>query len=267
MESKAGLSNHCLLLENKAVTGDWRLLDLQAPRPLRARPGQFVQLRLGPGTDPLLRRPFSIHHLDRAARRLRLLVRIAGAATARVAAFAPGEEIDLLGPFGQGFPYPEEKAKALLVGGGIGMAPLYFFAAERRRRGLPFDFLIGGRSAGSLPADAYFQEHRLEPRLATDDGSRGFRGTVAALLEHLLAREPGPGRIHACGPLPLLARVVEIGRARGIPTHVSLESRLACAVGACLGCAFPFHRNGAVEYRRVCRDGPVFNGEEVCFES
>ncbi len=267
MENKAQIAHRCLLLENKAVTGDWFLLTLQAPLPLQARPGQFVQLRLGPGTDPLLRRPFSIHHEDSIAGRLRLLVRVAGAGTARVAAFVAGQEIDLLGPFGQGFPYPEEKAKALLVGGGIGMAPLYFLAAQRRREGLPFDFLIGGRSAASLPADAYFREHRLEPSLATEDGSRGFRGTVTALLEHRLLTGPQPGRIHACGPLPMLARVAEIGRARGIPTHVSLESRLACAVGACLGCAFPFHRDGAVEYRRVCRDGPVFNGEEVCFES
>lgn len=266
VENKLELGGPCLLLENKVVAEGWHRLILRSAALARALPGQFVQLRPGPGTDPLLRRPFSVHLADPSAGQIWLLIRISGPGTARLASAAPGEMLDAIGPFGRGFPCLDEPGKALLVGGGIGLAPLYYFAALRRRQGLPFEFLAGGAGAASLPGGDYFLEQGLTPLVATEDGSRGVAGTVVDLLAQRLDGGEKPARIHACGPPAMLAAVVELGRARGVPTHVSLEARLACGVGACLGCALPFRRGGGIEYRRVCRDGPVFDGEEVCFD-
>ena len=267
MGKRTEIAHRCLLLENKELIPGWYLYELEAPLPSRAEPGQFIQLRPSSGTDPLLRRPISIHFADPGVGRIRLLIRVAGRGTALVSRFQKGEELDLLGPFGRGFPYLDEKAPAIFVGGGIGLAPLYFAAVQRRQAGLPFELLLGGRSGALLPPDDYFSSAGLVPFIATEDGSRGSKGLVTALLEQRLETVQMPLRIHACGPTAMLARVVELARSAGAAVHVSLESRMACGVGACLGCVYPFHAGGKIEYRRVCRDGPVFNGEEVSFET
>lgn len=266
MDPKHALNHCCELLEIGAVADDWYRLKLHAPALACAEPGQFVHLRAGFGAGSLLRRPFSIHFADEQAGEIWLLIRVAGNVTAALARLQAGEILDLLGPLGTGFPVPDEAGKALLVAGGIGLAPLYFLARRRRAAALPFDLIIGGLTGTALPEGTFFSRDGLQPVLATEDGSRGRQGTAVDLLEMQLRLPEAPARIHACGPLPMLARVVEIGRANGVPTHISLESVLACAVGACLGCAFPFKTGGGIEYRRICRDGPVFNGEEACFE-
>lgn len=267
MEPKNEVAHRARLQVKKELVPDWYLFELQAPLLARAAPGQFVQLRIGRQTDPLLRRPVSIHYADPERGQIRLLLRVSGRGTALASRFQEGEELDLLGPFGQGFPFLDEAGPTMLVGGGIGMAPLYFAAVQRRRAGLPFELLLGGRSGALLPPEEYFLSEQIRPLIATDDGSRGERGTVTALLEKHLETVKKPLRIHACGPEPMLARVVELARFAGAAVHLSLEARMACGVGACLGCVHPFLRKGRIEYRRVCRDGPVFNGEEVYFES
>ncbi len=267
MEPKNEIAHRARLLLKRELAPDWYLFELKAPLLACASPGQFVQLRIGSQTDPLLRRPVSIHYADPGRGRIRLLLRAAGRGTALASSFQEGAELDLLGPLGEGFPFLDEAGTALLVGGGIGMAPLYFAAVQRRRAGLPFELLLGGRSGALLPPKEYFASEKIKPLIATDDGTRGEKGLVTALLEQRLKTVPGPLRIHACGPEPMLARVVELARTAGAAVHLSLEARMACGVGACLGCVHPFHRDGRIEYRRVCRDGPVFNGEEVVFES
>jgi len=264
MERKAEIAHRCLLLDKSEIARGWHLFELEAPLLACAEPGQFVHLRTGCSSDPLLRRPISIHYADAAAGRIRLLVQVSGRGTALLARSSPGEELDLLGPFGRGFPFLDEAAPALFVAGGIGMAPLFFAAAQRQRAGLPFEFILGGRSSAFLPPEEYFLDHGFAPLTATEDGSRGLRGLATALLEKRLAEANRQGRIHACGPMPMLTRVVELARAAGVPLHLSLESRMACGVGACLGCAVPVKVQGNIEYRRVCRDGPVFDGEAVC---
>ncbi len=267
MKRRTEIAHRCILLENKEIARGWHLFELEAPQLTHALPGQFIQLRIGNLTDPLLRRPVSIHYADPAAGRIRLLIRIAGRGTALAARSKAGEELDLLGPFGRGFPFLDEPAPALFAAGGIGMAPLFFAAVRRRRSGLPFELLLGGKSSDLLPPDGYFLAHGITPFVVTEDGSRGGRGLVTALLEERLALAREHSRIHACGPAPMLARVVELARSAGVPVHLSLESRMACGVGACLGCVLPVYAGGKIEYRRVCRDGPVFDGEEVYFES
>lgn len=266
MEKRTELLHLCPVLEKKEIVPGWHLFELDSPVLSRSEPGQFVQLRIGSVTDPLLRRPVSIHFADPAAGRIRLLIRKAGRGTALAALSKAGDELELLGPLGRGFPSLEERHPALLVGGGIGMAPLFFAAVQRQRAGLPFELLLGSRKGSLLPPDDYFLAHSIKPLLVTEDGSRGGPGTVIALLKKRLALIRGPARVHACGPGPMLPPVVELARSAGIPVHLSLESRMACGVGACLGCVLPVYAGGGIEYRRVCRDGPVFDGEDVCFE-
>lgn len=267
MERENEPAHRCLLLESREIAAGWHLLELQAPGLVHADPGQFVQLRIGSTADPLLRRPLSIHYADRQSGRLRLLFQVAGRGTALAARSRAGEELDLLGPFGRGFPHLGEKDPAIFVGGGIGMAPLFYAAVKRREAGLPFQFLLGGQKGTLLPSDEYFEAHKIRPLIATDDGSRGSAGTATLLLERCLENRALPCRIHACGPLPMLSRVMELAGAAGVPAHLSLESRMACGLGACLGCVHPIRRGGRIEYRRVCLEGPVFDGEEVIFES
>ncbi len=266
MGKRTELIHCCPVLGRTEIVPGWHLFELEAPALARSEPGQFIQLRIGSLTDPLLRRPVSIHLADPAAGRIRLLVRNAGRGTALIARSKAGDELDLLGPLGRGFPFLAEEHPALLVGGGIGMAPLFFAAVQRQRAGLPFELLLGGRKGLLLPPDEYFSASGLNPLLITEDGSRGGCGTVTALLEKRLALIRKPARIHACGPGPMLPQVVKLARSAGIPVHLSLESRMACGVGACLGCVLPVYAGESMEYRRVCRDGPVFNGEEVYLE-
>lgn len=261
------LVHQCKLIENRAITKDWYRLKIYAPAVAgHAEPGQFVHLRAGMSSDPLLRRPFSIHYADAGRKEIWLLIRVAGTVTAGLAGLQPGRYLDLLGPLGNGFPAQDEAAKTILVAGGIGLAPIYFLARRRKSAALPFVLILGALTKTALPGDRFFSAVGLKPQLATDDGSRGYRGSAADLLDRRLRSGKMPARIHACGPVGMLSRVVELGRNYGLPTHISLESHLACAVGACLGCAFPFKVNGVIEYRRVCRDGPVFDGEEAFFE-
>jgi dihydroorotate dehydrogenase electron transfer subunit len=266
LAKRLDLAHRCELLENRALQAGWRRLVLKAPGLTEAEPGQFVHLLLGAATDPLLRRPFSVHYVDRQRQEIWLLFQVAGTGTLDLAARQPGALLDLLGPLGRGFPFVDEPAYTLLVAGGIGLAPLYYLARRRRETGLPGALLIGAARGSALPDAAYFSSVGLAPLVATEDGSRGMMGRVTELLSLQLREGPPPARIHACGPVPMLAAVVELARSKGLPTHISLEAHLACGVGACLGCAFPFTGASGIEYRRVCRDGPVFDGEEARFE-
>jgi len=261
------LIHQCALIEISKVAESWYRLKLQAPAAAAyAEPGQFVHLRAGLTSDPLLRRPFSIYNADIRANEIWLLIRVAGKATSALAGLSPGVIINILGPLGTGFPVPDDAGGALLVAGGIGLAPLHFLALRRQAAALPTELILGGLTGNALPDDSFFFQDGMQPLIATNDGSRGYRGTAADLLEMRLRSGIRPTRILACGPVSMLARVVELGRKCGLPVYLSLESFLACAVGACLGCAFPFKTDDHIEYRRVCRDGPVFRGEEACFE-
>lgn len=267
MTSRDRLAHRCLLLKNEEIIPGWRLLELQAPGLARAAPGQFVQLGVGPFTDPLLLRPVSVHYADEKKGQIRLLFRVAGRGTELAAAFKAGKKVDLLGPLGRGFPHLDEEGEAIFVAGGIGLAPLLFAAAVRQRASLPFQFFLGGKSGSLLPPDSYYRAYGLRPQIATDDGSRGSHGLVTALLERYLRAQKGPGRIHACGPAPMLERTAELACSAGAALHLSLESQMACGVGACLGCVHPFRSGDEIVYRRVCLEGPVFKGEETLFES
>jgi len=203
----------------------------------------------------MLPRPFSIYRADSVTGELDLLIEIKGKGTGLLAKTGTGAALELLGPLGKGFPVPP--AGSLLVAGGAGIAPLAFLAASAD---VPRTLLYCAQTASRLVcphADLDFPG--LSIIEATDDGSRGEMGTAADLL---LNRIEGAEAVFACGPRPMLAAVKEICLQAGIKAWFSLEERMACGIGACLGCAVA--TTGG--YKRVCRDGPVFSAEEVIFD-
>lgn len=237
--------------ENKMVSENTALMVLEGE--LAARPGQFLQVRVSETFDPLLRRPLSIH--DSEGKEVRLLYRVAGRGTRLLAEKRPGDNLDVLGPLGNGFPgMPGEDA--VLVAGGLGVAPLYFLARRLSEAGKQVDFLLGAKHAGDVYIPEKLTGFVRQLLVATEDGSRGTRGLVTDLLAGL---KQDSVTVFCCGPLGMMKEVTRLSARQGWKTYVSLEAHMACGVGACQGCVVMTEQG----YRRVCADGPVFSGEEV----
>lgn len=218
----------------------------------KARPGQFAMVGFSsPFYDPFLRRPLSFANEEWG--RIEFIVRVIGWGTALLGDLSPGDSIPILGPLGNGFEKP--LGKAILVAGGIGLPPLIFAASRWKDVVL----LYGEKSASSLCH--YHHEFECDFEIRTEDGSEGCKGLVTNGLEERL--EKSPADVYCCGPLPMLKKAAEICRDRDVKCYVSLEARMACGVGACLGCVI---RTGD-GYKRVCNDGPVFDANEIDWEA
>ncbi len=231
-----------------------------------ARPGQFVMLRAGAGLDPLLRRPFSICEIDDPG--VSFLVKVCGKGTALMSQWRCGDVIDVLGPLGNGFSVDNHIRQAVLVGGGIGVAPLIGLARHcvKHRPGTNVRLYMGAGNAASLISHERFGLGTCEVHIATDDGSAGFHGTVAELVaQHLQERILSAGSgvcLYGCGPSAMSRQLASWADTNGIDCRLSLESRMACGTGACLGCVVPAS-GGDAAYRRVCADGPVFDSTAI----
>lgn len=258
------------IVAHREVAPGTRLMVLREPSVAeRARPGQFVMLRVASGPDPLLRRPFSVcGRIGDDA--FGLLYRVVGRGTALMAERRVGERMQVLGPLGNGFPVERSSRPSVLAGGGVGVAPLLFLAQELLgQEGRPVSFLAGfpGKEALLLPRDVLRLE--LEVGIATDDGTLGHAGPVTDLLASRLAAVAGPEEapaVFACGPPAMLERVAALARAAGAPCLVSLEAAMACGLGACLGCTLPEASREGRGYLRVCTEGPVVPAEAVDWE-
>lgn len=232
-----------------------------------AAPGQFVMVRVGDGVEPFLRRAFSIHDVAESGEAgdeatIRLLAKVVGSGTARLAASRPGDHLAVLGPLGHGFSL-DPPGRAALVAGGVGSAPLLILARALLARGAAFDLFYGGRSALDLPCRDRFLDclARCGGKLVatTEDGSFGRRGLVTEPLEEELAKGHY-ATLYSCGPHPLLARLAELGARYGVPGEAALETAMGCGFGACLGCAVATRDERFV---LCCKDGPVFRFEEI----
>lgn len=244
--------------------GHFRMV-LEAPEVAAvARPGQFVHVRLTPLLDPLLRRPISIHDVDRRAGRVHLLYRVSGRGTALLAQNSKLSTLDIMGPLGNGFSLPRVPTGIVVVGGGIGIAPLVFLVRDLVDAGNQVWFLAGFRSARDVMTLEELELLGVDLALATDDGSAGLHGFVTDLLETAVA-DGNISFYYACGPRPMLQQVAQMLARRGLPGELSLEERMACGVGACLSCACKTRDQGpeGFRYRHVCVDGPVFSAGEV----
>jgi len=244
-------SSHCRVAAVRHF-GAFAAVELIAPRVAgRAAPGQFVMVAV-PGGGSLLRRPVSLFaaHGDRIV----LLIEARGAGTECLVGLEVGESVDLAGPLGSAFP-TDGVTTALLVGGGIGCAPLQYLADELAAAGASVTAAFGFRDFRAARAAGAFSIDRLW--VATEDGSVGRAGTVLHLLAAL---DVPPGTtVYACGPTPMIAAVQQWTFAAGLRGYVSLEAHMACGTGSCHGCVVDTAR-GKV---RVCSEGPVFRLDEV----
>jgi dihydroorotate dehydrogenase electron transfer subunit len=241
----------------------YHLLSVASP-PIAAAaaPGQFVMVKVSDQPYPLLRRPLSIHGRD--GDRLEFFFQEAGLGTAILAAKKPGESLDLIGPLGRGFRPPERASGKLacLVGGGRGIAPLFFLAEDLHSRGVKVRVLYGGRTAAHLPLRPKFERACWETRFATDDGSFGFAGLVTALFaQEAAARRPDI--VYACGPDPMFRTLAGAVRTLGVPAQFSLEAMMGCGFGACWSCVHRIRKDGRPAWTKICEDGPVFDAADI----
>lgn len=221
-----------------------------------AEPGQFLHIRL-PGRA--LRRPISICGIDRKAGTLRIVFQIRGEGTAELAGWKEGDSLDVLGPLGKGFPVDCAGKRLLLVGGGIGVPPLLGVAEALGKNTVA---VLGFRNRDAVILERDFQNAGSKTLVATDDGSYGHHGLVIGLAE-----KEEFDCVYACGPTPMLKAVCRLAGEREVPCFISLEERMACGIGACLGCATPLLREGGEPYYgHVCKDGPVFDYRRVVLE-
>lgn len=221
---------------------------------LGIKPGQFIQI-LPPGNSTLLRRPISICDVDYDRNELWILVRKAGRGTKAIINAVPGTSLNVIMPLGKGFSAPtKSNSKVILIGGGVGVAPLLLLGQELSRSH-KVTFLLGARTESDLLLISEFNKHG-NVALSTEDGSAGEEGFVTA---NSVLNEPFDS-IYCCGPLPMMKAVAEIAKKRQINCEVSLENNMACGIGACLCCVEDTKDKGNV---CVCTDGPVFNIEQL----
>ncbi len=236
-------------------------LTLQCPQiASAAQPGQFVMIRAGLGKDPLLRRPFSIHQTS-SGERIQIYFKVVGRGTEILSQAKKDQHLSVLGPLGRGFRL-NVMGPTIIVGGGLGIAPMLFLAKEncRMKKHCTDDLiLLGAREKNEL-VHLLDDFKRLGLRLvtATDDGSHGHHGLVTEILQS--ASIPPGSTVYACGPEPMMAGVNRFCQSQGISCQVSVESVMACGMGACLGCSRPAKDGG---YTHVCLNGPVYDAEDL----
>lgn len=218
-------------------------------------PGQFVEVRVDTSKSTFLRRPLSINYLDTESNELWLLIRKAGEGTRALCELEPGATLNMVYPLGNGFTMPgSPEADVLLVGGGVGIAPMLCLGAAISRNGGRPEFLIGARSAADLlQADLLARMGTVH--VTTDDGSAGVHGLVTA--HEALSRRHD--MIYCCGPAPMMRGVAACAKATGTPCEVSLENMMACGLGACLCCVEKTVKGNVC----VCTEGPVFNIDQL----
>jgi dihydroorotate dehydrogenase electron transfer subunit len=255
-----------VLVERQALSPDAYLLHFESETLARSFvPGQFTMVRMPDRSDLLLRRPYSFCDSRPDDRTFSLLVKIAGKGTRALAQLPIGGRVDCLGPLGSAFRLPDAGRKPLVVAGGVGIAPFVAFCRLLASRGLAATVLLGGRSAHDLYLRSDFEALGMNVRTSTEDGTHGHRGRVTDLLAKALEEE-GPIELYSCGPTPMLLRVAAMARERGIQHQVSLERRMGCGMGCCLGCVVYTRSDSGGEYLRSCTEGPVFDAEAVVWE-
>jgi dihydroorotate dehydrogenase electron transfer subunit len=254
--------HNATILTNESAGREYYRLVLRAPEAAAAAlPGQFVMLRVSENLDPLLARPFGISSvLSKSS--IEIVYRVVGRGTALLTGMGEGHALNLLGPLGQGFPLPDKGTIPALVSGGSGFPPLHFLS---QRAGSRAQLFIGAKNEGCLPPAGIiksFKDITQKVHIATEDGSAGVRGMTTDILNAFLTKMEKKNDlvIYACGPHAMLATVSRIAAEHSIPCYVSVEERMACGLGACMGCSIPIRAGG---YKRACKEGPVFDAREI----
>jgi len=257
------------ILSNDKVAEDFYRMRIESAYLAKnTKPGQFVEVRCADDVDPLLRRPLGAHRISPGG--IDILYEVVGKGTEILARKKKGEDLDVIGPLGNGFEINNSEA-SVLVAGGIGVAPMLTLAESighqvTRSPGhqkSKIHVIIGAKTKSNILCEKEFKNLKCNVRVATEDGSKGHKGLATDVLKKLLVTwQPGNlATIYACGPTGMLKAVAAIAKDKNIPCQVSLEERMACGVGVCLGCPVKVKTNH--EYKMVCKDGPVFDAEEI----
>jgi dihydroorotate dehydrogenase electron transfer subunit len=229
-----------------------------------SKPGNFIEIRVSEQLDPFLRRPISIYNLDRENGILEFIFQVKGKGTEILAKREVGSQIDIVGPIGYGTFRYEDYKNIAIIGGGIGVFPLYELAKCAKKDNKNVTTYLGFRSKDFVVLEEEFKQVSNELILTTDDGSYAEKGFAINYLEQDI--EAGKvDSIYACGPLPMLKAVQKLSIEKNIPCQISLEEKMACGLGVCLGCAVKTAKSpkDAPEYWHVCKAGPVFNARDV----
>ncbi|UWG96095.1 dihydroorotate dehydrogenase electron transfer subunit [Dehalobacter sp. DCM] len=267
------------VVENRFVghpaLGIYKLV-LKGQAAKEARPGQFLHIKVNNTNDPLLRRPLSIAGIDSEKEELTIYYRVKGKGTELLSQVDENDHLSILGPLGTEFLVPED-GELLLIAGGIGIFPLYSLIQAAQKKNIRMKLLWGGENRGFLESAGLSSliTMGLDFEIATMDGSYGEKGLVTLLLDKYLEhkhtvelRQQGLLQAAACGPNGMLKAVTDRCLAHDVPIEVSLEERMACGVGACVGCVCTvMGEDGQPARKRVCSDGPVFKGREVVWNA
>lgn len=249
------VSNTPIARDTYELTFGW---DPEADRP---RPGQFLSLLISRTTVPLLRRPFAFAGFVEDEGIASVIFLLRGGGTAILANMTPGNELDIMGPLGNGFVEPRRAGQCILVAGGTGLGPVLYWARYLSEQGRQVLLVYGARGREQVPDHRVFAG--LHAAICTDDGSTGFHGTTVEYLHSHVKEMSREAVLYCCGPTAMLRCCHELAVEREIPCHVSMEQTMACGVGACMGCAIKM-KNGRA-YARVCRDGPVFDSRDIAW--
>ena len=221
-----------------------------------AKPGNFIEMKVADTSTVFLRRPISIFNID--GNNIEVIFQVKGKGTKCLSEKQVGDEIDILGPLGLGTFEVDNFDKVAIIGGGIGVFPLYELAKQLKGK-TKINTYLGFRSKDFVVVEDEFKAVSDKLIITTDDGSYGEKGFAIDFLK----RDEKPDMIYACGPLPMLKAVKTYADENYIKCQISLEERMGCGIGACLGCAVKVIKNGEERYGHVCKDGPVFYSRDV----
>ena len=229
-----------------------------------SKPGNFIEIRINENLDPFLRRPISIYNLDKENGILEFIFQVKGKGTELLAKKNVGDFIDIIGPLGNGTFKFEEYNNLAVIGGGIGIFPLYELSKKKKKANKKVYTYLGFRNKDLVTLENEFKNVSNELTLTTDDGSYANSGFAINYLEQDLEKN-NIDCIYACGPLPMLKAVKKLAKEKNIPCQISLEEKMGCGLGVCLGCAVKTATSTVEnpEYIHVCKAGPVFNSKLV----
>ena len=262
------MTSECVILTNRSLKGPYRQIVFSAPEiAAKAAPGQFVHVRIPTLKDRILRRPFSISGYDPEKGTLTLTYKVVGAGTEELSTLKSGGFCDIMGPQGNGYPMPSADETPILAAGGYGSAALLPLALRSANKGI---LMLGARSGADIILDEDFRSAGYNVRIATQDGSMGYKGLVTELLDRAIADSAKTPVIYGCGPTPMLMALGKLALERNIKCYLSLDQHMCCGVGACFACVVKMKDPSSPDgwrYSRTCKEGPVYAASEVYYEA
>jgi len=263
------------VIANRPLIDNHYLMSITLNEPiLKPLPGQFIMLLMGGREGTFLGRPFSVYRIECRGKKtnIEILYRAVGKGTSVMSTLKPGEMLRILGPRGKGFDFFPKATHIIMIAGGVGIAPMSYLASFLREsqdgNEKKFSCYVGAKTADHILGLDNLETICSSVNISTDDGSAGYHGMITERFEQDLASfQPDKSIIYACGPTPMLKKLSEILNERLISCQILLEQRMACGIGACLGCVVQVKdQNGESPYRRVCKEGPVFDIKDIAWQ-